>query len=346
MIIVGYFVVNSIYAKLIGVPGGSAFSNFAYALYGQVRGGTGWHSAIEELGTRDPVIVYRAALQFFLEHPLSLSLAFVKSYRDFFFPGYPDIFPFDVYGQSMWLTYTIWSVIMVLLALGLFRLIKNIRMNTASFLLAGFIGMILSIPFLPPIDGGARFHASTVPFFFVIPAIGLSRSTKWEQALSIDRISSLPFRYSSGVLLFLTLLMPVLTYSISQKAPSDSYSCPANQHAYEIQVNPGSYIDLIQDGKTYCGLAPEICLTDFLENNSEFSVDDFYQEIYSMMTATGTNVRLIPALNLVDGTFRYFYVDAIKIPKDTSISMLSGCALEVQTKNQSIYIPESISKKR
>ena len=57
----GYFVANTLYPRLVGVPDGSSFSNFAYTLYGQVRGGAGWHSAIDELGTRDPSVVYQTA---------------------------------------------------------------------------------------------------------------------------------------------------------------------------------------------------------------------------------------------------------------------------------------------
>jgi hypothetical protein len=96
---VGYFLVNAAYAQWLGIPSGSAFGNFSYALYGQVRGGTGWHSAIEELGTRNPPAIYRAALQFFLEHPLSLFIGFAQAYRDFFLPGNQSIFAF----RSRWL---------------------------------------------------------------------------------------------------------------------------------------------------------------------------------------------------------------------------------------------------
>ncbi|HJS20889.1 MAG TPA: hypothetical protein VJ785_19230, partial [Anaerolineales bacterium] len=80
-ILLGYLAFNSIYVRLIGIPEGKVFGNFAYSLYGQVQGGTGWHRAIEELGTRDPSIVYKAAFQFFLDHPFSLVIGILKSYR-------------------------------------------------------------------------------------------------------------------------------------------------------------------------------------------------------------------------------------------------------------------------
>lgn len=341
-----YFAVNILYARLVGITEGASFGNFAYALYGQVRGGTGWHSAIEDLGTRDPAIVYNAAFDFFRRHPFSLLIAFVKSYRDFFLPGYPTIFPFDVFGQPIWLTYIIWSITMVALFVGLFRLIKNIRQNLASFLVAGFVGMFLSIPFLPPVDGGSRFYASTVPFFFVIPAIGISKLTNREQDPSNKELSNPLLRYSSGALIFLTLIMPILTYSLSKKTLPGAFSCPSAQNAYVIQINPDSYINFIQDGNTNCSIVPEVCLIDFKKNNSEFIVDDFYQEIYSMMKTIGMNARLIPAINLLDGEFHYFFVDSTKFIEGSSKNIVSGCATEVRTKNQSIYVVESFSPKR
>lgn len=345
LILIGYFAVNSLYARIMGVPPGSSFGNFSYALYGQVHGGTGWHSAIEDLGTRDPGIVYQSAFQYFLKHPFSLLIAFAKSYRDFFVPRYSNIFPFDVYSQPLLITYTIWFVVMASLGIGLFRLLKNVKWSTAAFLLTALIGVMISIPFLPPIDGGSRFYASTVPFFFVIPAIGLSKSTDRERGTFKKEEASLGLRYSAIALMFFTLIMPILTQSFGGQSLPDAFVCQVPHAAYIIQLNPDSYINLVQDEKTYCGITPDICLDDFLENNTEFKIDDFYQEIHSMMKESGMNIRLIPAINLIDRKFHYFYIDTTKVDMGASRQLASGCATEVLTKNQSIFIVESISQR-
>lgn len=341
IIVISFLVVTTIYSKIMGVPEGTSFGNFSYALYGQVRGGTGWHSAIEELGTRDPDLVYKAAFDFFSRHPFSLLIAIMKSYRDFFLPGYPNIFSFDSFGQSIWLTFSMWIVIMTLLFFGLFRLIRNIRKNIASLFLAGFIGFILSIPFLPPIDGGSRFYASTVPFFFIVPAIGISKYNNWKEEFSKREPVNTFLRYGSGTLIFLTIILPIFTYTFSKKVLPTALSCPFTQNTYMIQIYPGSYIDFIHKGNTSCGIAPHICLNDFKNNNTEYTSDDFYQELYSMIIKNGTNARLIPALNLLDKKFHYFYFESLEIFEDTSLTTLAGCATEVKTKNQSIYLVKS-----
>jgi len=149
-------------------------------------------------------------------------------------------------------------------------------------------------------------------------------------------------RYSSGALIFLTLIMPIVTYSTSKKNTPDAFQCLSTQYPYVIQMNPDSYINLIQDEKTYCGIAPDICLIGFLENNSEFTIDDFYQELYSMMVANETNAKLIPTINLLDRKFHYFYIDSIVTIEATTKNTLSGCATEVKTKNQSIFVVETM----
>ena len=175
IILVTFFLANWLYVRMVGVPEGRAFGNFSYSLYGQVQGGAGWHRAIEDLATRDPAIIYRAAFQFFLKHPLSLFIGIAKSYRDFFLAGDNSIFPFDISKQAVWLNYLAWGAAIFLTIRGLIHLFKTFRWNLSLLLLAGFIGIVLSIPFLPPIDGGSRFYAGTAPFFFILPVIGMTR---------------------------------------------------------------------------------------------------------------------------------------------------------------------------
>ena len=345
VVLVGYFLVNAMYAQLLGIPPGSAFGNFSYALYGQVRGGTGWHSAIEELGTRNPSAVYRAALQFFLEHPLSLFIGFAKSYRDFFLPGSQSILVFRVDGWQDWANFVLWIGTMALLLRGLMRLVKDIHLNLASLLIAGFAGMILSIPFLPPIDGGARFYASTMPFFFIIPAVALSHLARGMEQKSTSQEylygDSSASRIASITLVALTVIVPLGIYSFSHKPAYAVPSCPSQQEPFVMEVHQGTYIDLLRDGRTQCGLVPEVCFSDFEKNNTEKQVDDFYQELLLLTKNNDTNVRIIPAIDLINEEFHYFYVPH-SLKGSSSLDVVSGCATEIKTKNQSIYQVESI----
>lgn len=345
IILVGYFLINTIYARLLGIPPGFAFGNFSYALYGQVRGGTGWHSAIEELGTRQPSVVYSAALKFFLEHPASLFIGFAKSYRDFFLPVNTSIFPFKVYGWQDWPNFVMWMGTMLSILRGLILSLKHIRLNITSLMVAGFVGIIFSIPFLPPIDGGARFYASTMAFFFVLPAVGVAQLSKGLEEIltSNNDLQSERFvsRSVSIILLALTLIVPIGIYSFSQKPTSTVSSCPSRQEPFAMEMHQGSYIDLVKEGTAKCGFAPEVCFRDFEANNTELAIDDYYQKVILLTENNDGNVRIIPAINLVNEKFHYFYFSHSKIPNNSMVNLVTGCAIEITTRNQSIYYVES-----
>lgn len=340
-----YFAVNTIYARLLGIPPGSAFGNFSYAIYGQVRGGTGWHSAIDELGTRNPASVYRAALQFFLAHPASLLIGFVKSYRDFFLPGDRSIFAFKFWDWRDWQNFLVWAGMMVLLVRGIIHLLKDFRSNVSLMLLLGFTGIVLSIPFLPPIDGGARFYASTMPFFFAIPALGISgfsRNSGGIMAREQELEEVATARLGSIVLTMITLVVPVWIYTISQPPSYTVPVCPSRQQPFAMEIHQESYIDLIKDGTQQCGSLPAVCLSNFDENNIEKSVDDYYQYLLQYLNENIDNARIVPAIDLVGGKFHYFYIPYDKLPSTGSPGLMTGCAVEVETKNQTIYQVESV----
>ncbi len=342
--IVGFFLVNSAYSRLLGISPGSSFRNFSYALYGQARGGTGWHSAIVEVGTRDPAAIYRAIWEYFREHPMDLFIGFAKSYRDFFMFGEQGIFPFPRNDFQYWLNFAAWFGTAFLVILGLVWLFRNVRSNVASLLLTGFIGVFLSVPFLPPIDGGTRFYASATSFFFAAPAIGiawLSRSAPQKIISDLQNEFTIP-RFASIMIVALTVFAPPLIFRVGHKPAHTTPVCSAEQKPFVIENQPGSYIDLIKDGSTPCGALPSVCVNDFETNNVERSVDDFYQELSRLVQNEASNARLISGFDLVAERSRYVYISHALFPNGALPDLIAGCAVRIVTKNQTILYVESL----
>jgi hypothetical protein len=333
-----------VYPRLFGIPPGSAFGNFAFEIYGQIHGGTGWHSAITDLGTTNTTIVYRAAFQFFLKHPLSLLVGAAKSYRDFFLPDPNGIFSFAYIHPGDWPNLLLWIPTIILLGWGLVRASKNIQTSQASLSVAGFIGILLSIPFLPPIDGGGRFYASTMPFLFILPAVALGRSEAWTEPNQPE--SSVKYSpnhvYVSILLLTFMLIVPISIYFLRPHTQPAAADCPYKQNSFAIRVNPDSYIDVISQGAGNCGLTPDICLSEFRKRVTENNDDDFYQELLSLAQPSNTVTRIIPTVNLLDTNFHYFVIADPGLLLAPAGQVVSGCAAEIRTKNQSIYQIESI----
>jgi hypothetical protein len=338
ILVAGYFVVNTIYPRLLGVPEGSSFGNFAYTVYGQVRGGIGWHSAIDELGTRNPSRVYQAAWDVFLANPSGFLKGIIKAYADFFLPGAGSVFRFgeDVPGVILW-AFTI-----LIFLRGLYLSIFKLRSDISTLLLAGFVGIFLSIPFLPPIDGGNRFYASTMPFFFVLLAMGAARFAQDERPVTAKN-EMLFLRFVSVSLLTLTVLLPPVTLRASALPTVNFPACSPEQRPFVIRIKQGSYINLFKDENASCGLAPEICYDDFLKHNTEMRIDDFYQELDSLAVSSQNGIRVIPTLNLIDGYFQYFVITDPQVFDSPAQKLLSGCATRILTENQRIFLIGSIS---
>jgi hypothetical protein len=336
ILVAGYFVVNTVYPRLLGVPEGSSFGNFAYTLYGQVRGGIGWHSAIDELGTRNPSRVYQAARDVFLANPSGFLQGIARAYMDFFLPDVGSIFRFekDVPGLILW-----FLTIPIFLR-GLYCSVFKLRSDISTLLLAGFVGIFLSIPFLPPIDGGNRFYASSMPFFFVLLAVGAGRFATDERPASAKN-EILFLRFISVSLLTLTVLLPPVTLRASTLPILNLPVCSSEQRPFAIRIKQGSYIDLVKDENASCGLAPKICYDDFLKHNTELRSDDFYQELDSLAGSFQDGIGIIPTINLLDGYFQYFVTTDRQVFDSASHKLLSGCATRILTENQRIFLVES-----
>jgi len=338
-----FLLINMVYPRLVGTPENSTFGNFVYTLYGQVRGGTGWNQARQDLNTLDPAIVYQATAQFFLAHPASLLIAIVKSYRDFFLPNGLGIFFISPQGLSR-LDILIWAAWLLLLAWGLIRLARRISSPLSSLLVSGFIGIFLSIPFLPPIDGGARLYASTMPFFFALPSVAISKLL-YRGEKGADGIGSLPMRAIGAASIGLAILMvvaPILIHAAGGAVASVAPVCPGEHSPFAIEVHPGSYVDLVPDGAAPCGLAPEICWSDFLANGTEKTIDDFYQELVVQAEPLKTVTRIVLANDLLAGQPYYVIGTPDQLKVGSSGRMVAGCAFEIRTTHQSIYKVETV----
>jgi hypothetical protein len=347
IVLLSFSFINTLYPLWVGVPEGSAFSNFAHALYGQVQGGTGWHSAIDDLGDVDPAVIYRAAWANFLDHPLSVVIGAAKSYRDLFFSGHDSFFQLDRFEYVGGFEVLVWAVGTFLLVWGLVRLVKTRRYNQSALFLAGFIGIFLSVPFLPPVDGGFRFYASTMPFFYVIPTYAVAVLTgKPQQEIELEAPGGQEraiLRYGVLSLLALAMAFPVVIHTLGRPPVVEAPVCPAGQIPFAFKANPGSYIDIVSDSNTDCGQAPRICFSDFETNAVEKNFDDFAQELIALSRADPQMVRLTPAKNLVgQKTFHYFFQPSSAIAGDPSGQIISGCATEISTSKMSIFFVNSL----
>ncbi len=341
VVALGYLAMNNLYGALLRVPPGANFQAFAYAMYGQVHGGTGWHSAIDDLHTTQTNVVAAATVRFFLAHPFSFVIASAKSYAQLFLPGPQTVFAYGSGPEPIWVTYALWAATMGLTIWGLVRVAKAYRQELPGLLLAGLIGTLVSVPFLPPIDGGGRFYVSTIAFVFVLPAIaigGFGESTGEAEDGRPAPGREYQFVATAALVLLVMIFVAPLLIDWLSRAPSPTApACPASQRAFAFRAAPSAYIDVVA-GSGRCGSVPEVCLSDFERYGTEKSSDDFFQLLLSTAKSSPSGLRLNSAINLLDAKSGYFVdLAAASSPVPQRNQVISGCAFEVNTLNQTVY---------
>lgn len=344
-IVAVFLIVNSIYNHFVVEPNIAANGNFAFTIYGQVVGGAGYNLAIQRFGRNNPEIVYRAAWRFFQAHPMSLFIGAAKAYRDFFLTGIYEYYVpggrkwWDMLLSIIWLAATMWGIV---------KSVRKIKSPVFSLALAAFMGFFLSIPFLPPRDGGVRFYASTVPFFFLLPTIAFeSAATPNEKDNRLNLRLGQIATVISMLLLTLTILLPICTLQTNKSAVVDVPNCPVDQTPFAVQLNAGSFIDLVPNDNISCGHLPELCLNDFKTNSEMVDLSDFsvFQELIHQVQDSGQSIRVFSANEMINNVPGLFTGKSGELQKISNQSRITGCATKIAiAKRPDIYRIETFNQ--
>lgn len=324
--LLSFLIINVLYTRQIVDPNVVSFGTFAPMIYGQVTGGNGYAYAANSLKLLDEASILKHAWQFFLNHPFSFFIGSAKAYRDFLLPD-QGIFAFHSNENSMTpVDILLWLSVTFLIFLGIYFSFRTWKNNLHLLSIASFVGIFLSIPFLPPIDGGNRFYASTMPFY-LLPLVVVVSEILFKQRPDED-VSQLAnwTRPFAGLLIVLSLIIPVVIINVSKTPVVSLPHCPDGETPFVTSIYAGSYIDLIPNDKNACGDSANICLDDFKSNSHMTDLSDF--EVYNKIieNADTSGFRFFTANNNFKQSYRYFKIplDKLNVPDN---SVISGCAL-------------------
>jgi hypothetical protein len=246
-IFMGFFA-NSILTKIVGFPDTVPFANYAYVLYGlSVRGNwtTVFNDHSDKLHTygsysESARLVFGLALKAIKENPLNLVHGAFRAWREFF--TLPDwqhfrFFIFQYVNNAL-----IESIVGILSIFGLVFCLIRIRQLYYSLILAMILGVLLSVPFIPPWDSGTRIYATTIPIVAVLPAIGLAnmiKLCKWLlkrlRTILIPVFETVSSRLNLGILRNITMRLVKKLKSLRFMARSKDSKTPVSldsTHSY------------------------------------------------------------------------------------------------------------------
>ncbi|MDR1885042.1 MAG: hypothetical protein LBQ56_02120 [Synergistaceae bacterium] len=271
LLVFGY---NRALLKTFGNPE-AAFGNFAPTLYGLLHGGT-WTQPYEDYPEllELPEIesnsrIYAMSVARLREAPMSLVKGALRAYASFFISplgaysfvvsplalslefhdfavaqksGASEVVreflgsdPVQIYYAS---SAFLWFLLSSFLALaGVIRLIMT-RSSHKWFLISAGIGILLSVPFLPPWDAPLmRVYAASMPFFAILPCMALRPSGGGDSGEETGRGYGLEFFSVAvcAVMIAFPLFMRLNQDRIRENIPS-----PAGQGSEVVKIIPGS----------------------------------------------------------------------------------------------------------
>ena len=196
------FVANLWLFSSLSTPGSIPFNNFGYTLYDLATGYRGWHAFNIDYPNLALSEAMPISVQIIRNDPSTfLYTRSCSAYRDFFTPTRFFSFLYVPDKELPLLAFVMAS----LLVIGLVRLIRIRQAIFARMLFAVMAGILLSVPFAPPIDDGIRAMIVTAPFWALIVGLSFGDLSKVSAAFSDEWKLALP--KMNGMLLFSMIMI-------------------------------------------------------------------------------------------------------------------------------------------
>lgn len=299
------FGLNMLVFNLVADPGGMAFSNFSYTLYGVVAGGKGWMQILidhPELAQLDDVSrsaqTYALVLEAWKAHPLNIIVGAFKNWFDYLMPRGAGAFGFIRGIEAVsWANYAVRIVLSIFAGWGLVVAWKKRKQEPYSLMLWAAAGIFLSVPFVPPNDSNQmRVYAAAVTFLLAFSTIGLKSILGLVTKHQKEEFRPQESKPGAAILFGLTLATVTIGGVLLVKAiakPQDlvPVECPTGETQMLVRFTAGSMVKI--EGEPGFQLV-NVPLDSFVELN------EGYPEMHAaLVQAVGEGAALARPLDLL-----------------------------------------------
>ncbi len=263
------FLVSIVVMRILGVGQQLPFSNFAYTLYGLVVGGKGWeqikwdHPELAAItGPQHYWSVLQLSWEAFRADPTLLVQGALHQYAYFFSDTWFSAYGF-VGGENEWVTTLARLGVFALAGVGLGCGLRKNRSAHELLVLTGAAGVLLSVPFVPPLDAQqARLYAAVIPLFGLLPALGLQRLLEWLRldfrlSPAAPQLLSNPVGAFGALLLVLLVVGPLAVRLSASPTPYAEITCPPGEEAVYLRYDAGSSIHILKEDVFHLDWMPD-----------------------------------------------------------------------------------------
>lgn len=327
------FYANSRMVAFVSNSGGVPFENFAWAFYGLASGGKSWTYVFEAnpqlallKDTEVTPTIYKLAFELILTNPSLIIQGAFFYWRMFFSNTWYNAYAF-VAGDNYWVNLAARWGMYALNVMGIYSWFKKRENAYASLALLTALGVLASVPFVPPTDAyRVRLYAATIPFFVILPGLGLAYLLRIGPLQSLKTISvstneRYPLAFISIALIALTIVPPVLIKTKgSPPVVPETTTCPAGTESFLTRYNDGIAFNLHRENQAFIDNMPDFHISVFRRNIH--SLPD--SRLISAMSSIDPENTLFYALNLMDSHEAIVVAPTEQLPEHNSLVLLCG----------------------
>lgn len=254
------FMINQLLMKTFGTSGVVPFGNFSYSFYGLAAGGKSWAYVTQAYPEADYIDIYRMAIQLILEQPNLLLQGVVYNFSMFFSNSYYGLFSFMRGEGNLSSTISYWGLLLLSI-LGIIWSHRD-RDTHQGLVIASTIGLLLSVPFLPPTDAfRLRAYAASITILAILPAMGLYRALTWLkvemiQQRRMDLYYQMPLAVYGVFVTAMIILGPFISKNTANIPKIEPAMCESGLTSVVVRYDAGSMVHFVPQNTPLLDWAP------------------------------------------------------------------------------------------
>ncbi|GAB4503237.1 MAG: hypothetical protein Fur0043_02290 [Anaerolineales bacterium] len=274
-VVLAAFFVNQLITNTFGVPEAIPFGNFAYSFYGLAAGGKSWAEAVKAYPGASDLEIYGLAFNLIRKHPGLLVQGALSNWKMFFSNSNYGLYSFMRGETAISATFSYWALV-TLCGLGVLAWLRHRADRFATLVLVASVGVLLSVPFLPPTDAfRVRAYAASIVVLGLLPALGghflLSRCRIFlSPAEAMPLLASPVLPAFSIVFLSLALVVPFLLRGVDAWGKLPEEICPPGTISLLVRYDPGTMIHLVSQKTQVLEWPPVYKVGNFQRNLHDF----------------------------------------------------------------------------
>jgi hypothetical protein len=261
--------------KSFGTSGSVPFGNFSYSFYGLAAGGKSWAYVLDIYPEADYREIYKMAIQLILDQPSLFVKGVLHNYSMFFSNTSYGLFSY-MSGERKIISTFSYLILLSLSGLGTWNWFRNREDPFLGFTMVSTIGLLMSVPFLPPTDAfRLRVYAVSIIIIALLPAMGLHwilTKLKLEVLNSKDselfNNSSLPIY--SGIIVLLVFLGPFASKGTNVVPVLKTSQCETAYTPVLVQYEPSAMVEFVTQSTRLLDWAPTFHIGTLHSNIHDF----------------------------------------------------------------------------